>query len=101
MIRLSVQQKVSFPPQIKVDFHQMICSIKIIFIFSLLHFLHFHFFFDSLPEEETENQAPNEDNPPPVPPLPRDWTPVPVNTHLTSMPAVSELKLSNAEKSKR
>nr|XP_022340568.1 pleckstrin homology domain-containing family G member 4B-like isoform X5 [Crassostrea virginica] len=55
----------------------------------------------SLPEEETENQAPNEDNPPPVPPLPRDWTPVPVNTHLTSMPAVSELKLSNAEKSKR
>lgn len=57
--------------------------------------------FCSLPEEETENQAPGEDNPPPLPPLPREWTPVPVNTHLTSMPAVSELKLSNAEKSKR
>lgn len=55
----------------------------------------------SLPEEETENQAPGEDNPPPLPPLPREWTPVPVNTHLTSMPAVSELKLSSAEKSKR
>ncbi|XP_062574245.1 pleckstrin homology domain-containing family G member 4B-like isoform X2 [Saccostrea cucullata] len=54
----------------------------------------------SLPEEE-ENQAPEGDNPPPVPPLPQHWAPVPVNTHLTSMPAVSELKLSSTEKSKR